>query len=275
MGARLVRHHVDGRAAPHELRQHLGGVAEQPDGERALLRPRGLEPGERVVERARALVEIARLDAALDPLHVHLDAQRAAAVHGHGERLGAAHAAEAGGHDEAPGERAAEAQPPDRRERLVGPLQDALGPDVDPGPRGHLAVHHQPGRVELAEVRPRRPLGDEVGVGDQHARRVRVGLEHRHRLAGLHEQRLVVPEPGELAPDRLQAGAVARRLADPAVDDEVLRALGDVRVQVVVEHAQRRLLLPSPAPQRLRHVRPSPSTGRNTSGRAEPSSPCG
>ena len=42
----------------------------------------------------------------------------------------------------------------DRGERLVGALQDPLGPDVDPGPGGHLAVHHQPGGVELAELVP-------------------------------------------------------------------------------------------------------------------------
>ena len=77
--ARLVRHDVDGRVASHELRQHLGGVAEQADRERAALRLCGGEPLERVVERARALVQVAGLDAALDPLDVDLDAQRAAA----------------------------------------------------------------------------------------------------------------------------------------------------------------------------------------------------
>ena len=268
VGARLVGHHVDLDAAPRQLRQHLGGVAEQADRQRAALGAGGVEPGERVVERARPLVEVARLDPPLDPLQVDLDAQRAALVERHRQRLGAAHAAQPGRHHEPSAQRAAEAPAGDRRERLVGALEDALGPDVDPGPRGHLAVHHQPGGVELAERVPVRPVGHEVGVGDQHARRVRVGLEHAHRLARLHEQRLAVAQAHQLALDRLERGRVARRLADPAVDDEVLRALGDVRVQVVLEHPQRRLLDPAAAP----HSTTSPVRSACASSASSPAS---
>ena len=251
--ARLVGHDVDVDAARDELGQHLGRVAEQPDRERAALGAGGVEPCQRVVERARALVEVALADAPLDPLQVDLDAQRAALVHGHRERLGAAHAAEPGGDDQPPLQRAAEALAGDRRERLVGALEDPLGPDVDPGPGGHLAVHHQPGGVELAERLPVRPAADQVGVGDQHARGGLVRLEDGDRLARLHEQRLVVAEPLQLPLDRRQRGVVAGRLADPAVDDELLRLLGHVRVQVVLQHPQRGLLLPAAAAQALRH----------------------
>ncbi len=58
-------------------------------------------------------------------------------------------------------------------EGLVGALHDALRADVDPGAGRHLAVHHQPLAIELVEVLPGRPVRHEVGVGDQHARRVR------------------------------------------------------------------------------------------------------
>ena len=64
--------------------------------------------------------------------------------------------------------------------------------DVDPGPGGHLAVHHQALAIELVEVLPGRPVRHEVGVGDQHARRVGVGAEDADGLARLHQQRLVV-----------------------------------------------------------------------------------
>src|SRR5215211_8776318 len=90
-------------------------------------------------------------------------------VHRHGQRLRAAHPAEAGGDDEPAAQRAAEPLARERRERLVRALQDPLGPDVDPGPGGHLAVHHQPGLLELAEHIPRRPLADEIRVRDQDA----------------------------------------------------------------------------------------------------------
>ena len=253
VGARLVGHHVDRRAAGDELGQDLGRVAEQPDRQRAALALRRLQPRERVVERSRPLVEVALADPPLDPLQVDLDAERAALVHGHRERLRAAHPAEPCRDHEPALERAAEAQAPDRRERLVGALEDPLRADVDPRPRGHLAVHHQPGRVELPERLPVRPAPDEVGVGDQHARRRRVRLEHRDRLAGLHQQRLLVAEPHQLALDRVEARVVARGLADPAVDHELLGLLGHVRVQVVLQHPQGGLLLPPAAAQRLRH----------------------
>ena len=207
------------------------------------------QPREGVVEVGGALVEIAGADATLDALQVDLDAQRRAAEHGDGQRLRAAHAAEPGGDDEAAREGAVEALAGGGREGLVRALEDPLGPDVDPGPGRHLAVHHQPGGVELAEVLPGRPVGDEVGVGDEHARRRLVRLDDGDGLARLDEQRLVVAEALELAPDRLVAGAVARGLADPAVDDELVGLLGDVGVEVVLEHAQGRLLLPAAAAQ--------------------------
>ncbi len=77
-------------------------------------------------------------------------------------------------------------------EGLVGALHDALAADVDPGAGGHLAVHHQALAVELVEVLPGRPVRHQVGVGDQHARRVGVGAEDADRLARLDQQRLVV-----------------------------------------------------------------------------------
>ena len=80
----------------------------------------------------------------------------------------------------------------DRAEGLVGALQDALGADVDPRAGRHLPVHHQALGLELAELLPVRPVANEVRVRDQHARRPLVGAEHADRLAGLHQQGLVV-----------------------------------------------------------------------------------
>ena len=126
-------------------------------------------------------------------------------------------------------------------ERLVGALHDALRADIDPGAGGHLAVHHEPLAIELVEVLPGRPVRHEVGVGDQHARRVGVGAEHADRLAGLDQQRLVVLEPAQRRDDSVERLPVARRAADAAVDDELARALRDVGIEIVHQHAQRRL----------------------------------
>ena len=138
-----------------------------------------------------------------DPGLVALDADRDAVVHGHRERLRAAHAAEPGGQRDGAGQRAAEPLVGDRGERLEGALQDALGADVDPRAGGHLAVHRQPEVLEPAELLPVGPVADQVGVGDQHPRRPLVGAHHADRLAGLHEQRLVVLQRGQRADDRV------------------------------------------------------------------------
>ena len=116
-----------------------------------LLARGGVEARERVVEVGRALVQVAGLDAALDPLQVGLDAQRGAAAHRDRQRLRAAHAAEPGGHDQAAAQVAAEALAPGRREGLIRPLQDPLRADVDPRAR------RSSGRTSSA--RPRRVRG--------------------------------------------------------------------------------------------------------------------
>ena len=122
-------------------------------------------------------------------------------------------------------------------ERLVRALHDALAADVDPAAGRHLAVHHQALAVEFVEVLPRCPLRHEVRVGDQHARRIGVRLEHADRLARLHQQRLVVVELAQRRQDRVEAGPVARRAADAAVHDEMLRILRHFGIEVVLQHA--------------------------------------
>ena len=190
----LVGDDVDLHAAPQQLRQHGRAVADQPDRQRAPLGLGALTAGDRVVEVVGHLVEVAVLDAALQARRVDVDDQADAVVQRDGERLRAAHAAAAAGDGERAGERAAEALGGDGGERLVGALQDALGADVDPRAGGHLAVHRQAELLEAAELRPGRPVADEVGVGDQHARRPLVGPHDADRLAGLHEHRLVVAQ---------------------------------------------------------------------------------
>ena len=121
-------------------------------------------------------------------------------------------------------------------ERLVRALHDALRADVDPAARGHLAVHHQALAIELVEVLPRRPVRHQVGVREQHARRVGVRAEDADRLAGLHQQRLVVVEVAQRLEDGVVAFPVARGAADAAVHDQLGRVLGDFGIEVVLDH---------------------------------------
>ena len=244
VGRGLVGDDVDRGVELEQLGEHLGGVAEQPDRERPPLVARGHRAAYGVLEVVGLLVEVAVLDPAGDPGLVDVDADRDPVVHGHGQRLGAAHPAEAGGEGDGAGQGAAEPLVGDGGEGLEGALQDALGADVDPRARGHLAVHGQPEVLEPPELLPVGPVADQVGVGDQHPRRPLVGLHHADRLAGLHEHRLVVGQRGQGPHERVVGLPAARRLAGAAVDHEVLGALGVLGVEVVHQHPQRRLGLP-------------------------------
>ena len=130
-------------------------------------------------------------------------------------------------------------------------LDDALAADVDPAAGGHLAVHGQALGVEFVEVLPTGPVRYQVGVGDQYARGVAVGLEHAHRLAGLHQQGFVVIQVGQAFDDLVVALPVARRAANATVDHQFLGVLGHFRVEVVHQHAQRRFSQPALGGQRV------------------------
>ena len=130
-------------------------------------------------------------------------------------------------------------------EGLVGSLHDALRADIDPRAGGHLAVHRQPLAIELVEMVPGRPVRNQVGIGDQHPRRIGMGPEHADRLARLHQKRLVVFERLQGRDDEVEILPGARGAADAAIDHQLVRVLGDVRVQVVHQHAHRRFGQPA------------------------------
>ena len=199
---------------------------------------------QRIVEVVGLLVEVARAQAEVDAGLLALDGQRDGAGERGRQRLRAAHAAETGGEDPATGQAAAEVLAAGFDEGLVGALDDALAADVDPAAGGHLAVHDQALAVQLVEVFPGRPLRHQVGVGDQDARRVGVGLEHADRLARLHQQGFVVLQLLQRArgscrssPSCAPPGRCRRRR-------RALRVLGDLGIEVVLDHPERRLDLP-------------------------------
>ena len=86
--------------------------------------------------------------------------------------------------------------------------------------------------------------GDQVGVGDQDPRRVAGGAEDADRLAALDEEGFVAFQPLQLGDDGVE-GIPARRAAGATVDDEVVRVLGDLGIEVVHEHPERGFLLPT------------------------------
>ena len=252
MGGGLVRDDVHGElagvVAAQDLGEDLGGVADVADGPAAALFLGRQDLGDRGVEVGFDLVEVALAGPAAQAGLVDVDDQAGAVVQRHGQRLGPAHAAAAAGEGQGPGEGAVLVPGElagDRGERLEGALQDALGADVDPGPGGHLAVHHQALGLEPAELGPVRPVAHEVGVRQQHPRRPLVGAEHTHRLAGLDQQRLVLLHGLQGPGDRIERRPGPDGPAGAAVNHQVIGALGDLGVQVVHQHPQRGFRLPA------------------------------
>ena len=179
-------------AVGQQARQEVGGVAEQADRQRCPVRLGLLDAADRGEVVGGDLVEVAVVDAALQHVLVDVDHERDPVVHRHRQRLRAAHAAGARRDGERAGERATEPLAGDLGEALVRALEDSLRADVDPRSGGHLAVHREALVFETAELVPVRPVGHQVGVGDQHPWRPFVRAHHADRLARLDEHRLVV-----------------------------------------------------------------------------------
>uniref|UniRef100_A0A0N4ZGP7 LigA n=1 Tax=Parastrongyloides trichosuri TaxID=131310 RepID=A0A0N4ZGP7_PARTI len=238
--AGLIGHQIGANAALDHFRQKISCIAQQADRQGFLVLERLLQQGQGLVQRFGHDVDVAGAQAELDAAALALDGDAGGAGHGRGQRLGAAHAAQARRQNPLAGPVAVIVLATRLHEGLIGALNDALGADVDPRSGGHLAVHGQALLIEFVEVVPVGPVRHQVGVGDQHARRVDMGAEHADRLARLDHQRLVGFQFLELVDDGVERLPVAGRLADAAIDHQLMRALGDIRVQIVHQHAHRR-----------------------------------
>ncbi len=92
---------------------------------------------------------------------------------------------------------------------------------------------------------PSRPMGNEVRVGNQNARRVFVRLEHAHRFARLHHQCLIVFKSTKRRDDHIVVFPSARSAANAAIDNKFVGAFSNVWMQVVHQHAQWRFGQPT------------------------------
>ncbi len=179
----LIRHRIRLDAAFVQGVQYIDDIAEQRHRNRLAADPGGIEQCQRFVQGFRLRIHIARLQPLIDAALAALDRQHAEPRHGGRERLRSAHAAEARGEYPLAVQFAAEVPPSHLDEGLVRPLHDALAADVDPRACRHLAVHGEALAVELVEMLPGRPVRHQIGIGDEHARRIGVGREHAHGLS--------------------------------------------------------------------------------------------
>ncbi len=154
--------------------------------------------------------------------------------------LGAAHAAQTGGHEQPPGQVLilgdAQLQPPGVQQRIEGAVDDALGPDVHPAAGGHLAV--------VGHAQGRRPVevllivegAHHEAVGDDHPGGQLVGMEQAQGMAGHDHQGLLVGQDFQILLDEPILHPVLAHLAGLAVGGELVGIEGHVEVQVVVDH---------------------------------------
>ena len=124
-------------------------------------------------------------------------------------------------------------------------LDDALGADVDPAARSHLAVHHQTLALEFMKVIPVGPRPNQIRISDQHSRRIFMSAKDANRLAGLNQQRLVIFQALKRAHNCVVRFPIARGLAGAAIDDQLVRFFRYRRIEIVHQAAQGGLLVPA------------------------------
>ncbi len=231
--------------AAQDLGEDVGRIADQGHGLRFARLGPAVDHRQRLVEVVGFLVAITGADTEVGAGLVAFHGKAGGARHDGCQRLGTAHAAEAAGQDPLACQVAVIMLAAGFREGLVGALNDALGADIDPRAGRHLAVHHQALLIELVEVLPIGPVGYQVGVRNEHARRIGMGPDDGYRLARLDEQRFVGFEILQRGADGIEVVPGARSATDPAINDQLVRVFGDIRMQVVHQHAKRRLGQPA------------------------------
>ena len=88
------------------------------------------------------------------------------------------------------------------------------------------------------------PVRHQIGVGDEHPRRLFVGLEDSYRFAGLDEQGLVGFKRFQRSDDPVETVPVARGPANTTIHNQFCGILGNRRIKVVHEHPHRRFGAP-------------------------------
>ena len=193
----LIGNHIGSHAACQQLGKYFRCITEQPHRNRTVTRAGGFDDLQGLIEFGRHLIDITGLQTFANSLRITLDRQHRPPRHGGGQRLRATHATKSTGKNPFSSQTAAKMLFTNRDKCLVSTLHDALTADVYPRAGRHLAIHHQPFLIELVEMLPARPVGDEIGICNQHPWRLGMCLEDANRLARLHQQCFIRLEVGK------------------------------------------------------------------------------
>ncbi len=83
------------------------------------------------------------------------------------------------------------------------------------------------------------PMRHKVGVRNQNTRCILVGAKHANRLARLHQKSLVIFQFLQAGNDLVKILPGTCRPADTAINHKFMRVFGNVRMQVIHQHAHR------------------------------------
>lgn len=181
----------------------------------------------------RLRINITGAQAEIDAGFIAFDGEAAGARHDSGQRLRAAHAAKTAGQDPFALQVAVIVLAAGLDKGFIGALHDALRANVNPRTGRHLAVHRKAFLIQLVEMIPVRPMRHEVGIGDQHTRRILVGAEDADRLAGLHDEGFILVQVLQRRDDPVEIVPGARGAANAAINHQFVRPFGDIRIEIV------------------------------------------
>ncbi|OPZ67232.1 MAG: hypothetical protein BWY82_02845 [Verrucomicrobia bacterium ADurb.Bin474] len=80
-------------------------------------------------------------------------------------------------------------------------------------------------------------MRDQIRVGDQYARRIRMGFEDRHRLAGLDEKRLIIFQLAQSIQNSIESLPAASGFSLTSIDNQIHWTFSHFGVQIVLDHA--------------------------------------
>ena len=86
---------------------------------------------------------------------------------------------------------------------------------------------------------PGRPVRHQIGIGNQDPRRIGMGFKNPDRFAGLHQQGFINLKVFKGSNNLIVALPVPRRPANAAVDHQLFRGLGHLRIKVIHQHPHR------------------------------------
>ena len=232
-------------APPNKFREYFSGVAEKPDRFCFSCGCPAVDQTECVIEAIGFLIDISRAQPKIDAVFIAFDGETTGARHDGRKRLSAAHSAKAARKDPFSIEVAVIVLAPCFGESFISTLNNTLRSDVYPRTRSHLPIHHQPLLIEIIEVIPICPVRDDVRIRNQNPRRVFMRSKYANWFARLDDQCFLFAERFQRIQNLVEIRPGARGPANATIDNQLIGVFGNISIEIVLHHSERRLSRPS------------------------------